>query len=319
MVFKKKDELRSFFFERNSWRFKRCLAPGMECASTAIRSHSLQNSRVLDLMVRDGHVKALTRRIDRETGPTILFADVGRNQATTFSGFCSEHDSEIFRSIDVNTFQSTDPEHLFLWAYRAVARALHVLLEASSKIQSTYMKRVELGLDSGDEPTPAGVAAVGYMTRAYSTHLYKSSFDEGILAKQYDAVLHDVIKIDHQEPTVAVCSLFSIDGLLRNDDWVRVALNVLPLSQTESIVAFSYLPEDAALARAALRLILTSGGSYQKYLLSKLILNNCENFVVSPGYFDKWSSEKTKAVTDYFVKTLFEGGLDIENKDLYLF
>lgn len=312
-------ELFSSFLKRDKWRLNRCLAPGMSCTATAIRAHSLQNSQVLDLLVRDGHVKAIGKRIDKETGPVILFDNVGRNQATTFAGFCSEHDSEIFKPIDTKTFSSTDSEHQFLVAYRAVARELHTLMEAASKAQSGYIKRVEMGLDSGDEPGPAGMFAVEQMMKAYQTYLYKVRFDQALVSKQYDAVLHDAIKIDHEEASVAVCSLFSVDGVSRNDDWVRVALNVLPLNRNESIAVFSYLPEDASLAKSSLNLMLTSDGYYQKYLLSKLILNNCENFVVSPASYDSWSPEKKTSITDYFMQTLFTGNLGIENQHLYLF
>lgn len=72
----------------------------MTCEAQAIRSHSVQNSRVLDLLVRDGHVKALGKRIDKMTGPVIQFEDVGRNEATTFTGFCAEHDAKIFAAIE---------------------------------------------------------------------------------------------------------------------------------------------------------------------------------------------------------------------------
>ena len=314
-----KKELLSTFFKLYKRRLNRCLAPGMSCTFTPIRSHSLQNSQVLDLLVRDGHVKALAKRIDTETGPVIFFDDVGRNDATTFAGFCSEHDSDIFRPIDANDFRPTDSEHLFLVAYRAVARELHAVMEGAFRIQSTYMKRVELGLDSGDEPGPAGMLAVEHMTKAYQTYQFKQQFDQAFISKQYASVLHDVIKLGHEEPTLAVCSLFSIDRISRNDDQVRVALNVLPLNGNESMAVFSYLPEDAALAKSSLSMILSSDGFYQKYLLSKLILNNCENFVLSPAYYDKWSPDKRRAVIDYFIQTLFTGNLEIENKHLYLF
>jgi hypothetical protein len=72
----------------------------MTCESSAIRAHSIQNSQTLDLLVRNNHVKTLTKRIDKEKGPEISFGDVGRNQATTFEGFCSRHDAEIFAPID---------------------------------------------------------------------------------------------------------------------------------------------------------------------------------------------------------------------------
>jgi hypothetical protein len=291
----------------------------MTCTAGAIRSHSIQNSRILDLLARNGHVKAPASKIDRERGPVISFEDVGRNQATTFSGFCSEHDSAIFKPIEADAFQSTEPEHLFLVAYRAVARELLVLMDAACKIQGTYLKRVDLGIDSGDEPGPAGMTAVDYMLRSYRTYLYKCRFDEGLLAKRYDHVLHDVFTIAHERSTIAVCSLFSLDGLFQNDDWVRVMLNVLPASGNNSTIVFSYLPEDATLVRPALSPILTSAGFYQKYLLSKLILNNCENFVIAPAHFDSWSKEKQEAITNYFCRTLFQGNLDIEDKHLYLF
>src|SRR3984893_6019564 len=146
-----KKQLLLSFFKSDKWRFNRCLAPGMRCTSTAIQAHSLQNSQVLDLLVRDGHVKALTKRIDKEIGPIIFFDDVGRNQGRTLAGFFAKHDSGIFKPIEANAFRTTDSEHLFLVAYRAVARELHAVMEGASKIQSAYLKRVELGLDSGNE------------------------------------------------------------------------------------------------------------------------------------------------------------------------
>lgn len=311
-------KLLSNFFKKINWRYARCLAPGLTCSTAAIRSHSLQNSRVLDLLVRDGHVKALRQRIG-DNGPAISFRDVGRNEATTFTGFCGGHDATIFRPIEANPFNSADPEHLLLIAYRAVSRELHALLEGSVKIQDTYLKRVDLGLDSGDEPGPAGMTALDHMIRAYQTHLYKTHFDEVLVTRRYDRVLHDVIQVGHERASIAVCSLFSLDNLFQGDDWVRVAINVLPNSEKESTVVFSYLPNDAPLVRPALNTILSSGGDYQKYLLSKLILNNCENFVVNPAHYDSWSPEKKAAITEFFVKTLFDGDLEVENKHLYLF
>lgn len=315
----KQKELLSLFFARCGKQLNRCLAPGMGCTATAIRSHSVQNSQVLDLLVRDGHVKAPRHRIDRATGPVISFEDVGRNQATTFAGFCSEHDSNIFNAIDTNPFSPSDSEHLFLVAYRAVARELHAVMDGAIKIQGTYQKRVEIGIDSGDEPTPAGMLAIEHMMKSYQTYRYKCSFDAALVSRKHDAVSHHVITIHREEPTIAVSSLLSLDGLYRKDDWIRVALNVVPLSTTESAAVFSYLPHDAELVRSGLDRILTSEGSYQKYLLSKLILNNCENFVVSPSYYDQWSTEKRRAVADYFVETLLVGKLEVENRNFYLF
>ena len=271
------------------------------------------------MLVRDGHVKALTRRIDKNAGPIIDFSDVGRNQATTFGGFCANHDSEIFKTIDTKSFQSNDPEHLLLGSYRAVARELHAVMEAAVRIQASYQDRIKLGFDGGNEPEPVGMLALEYMVKSYSTHQYKCSFDEALTARRYGDVLHDVVHIGHERANVAVCSLFSIDHQTKNGDFVRIALNVLPQSSERSVVVFGYLPEDADLVRPFLRPILTSEKHYQKYVLSKLILNNCENFVVSPATYDDWPQEKRNAIRDYFVSTLLHGNLEAENEHLYLF
>ena len=296
----------------------RCLAPGLNCAAPAIRAHSVQNSQVLDLLVRDGHVKAPKIRFSLASGPALTFDDVGRNQATTSAGFCSEHDASIFKSIDNHAFRS-DSEYLFLMAYRAVARELHAQMDGAYKIQGGYNKRVELGIDSRDEPTGAGMLAVQHMMKSYQTYVYKIPFDEALVSGNYDAVSHLVIELQHQVPTIAVCSHLSLDDLSRNGDPIRVSLNILPLDIGQSVAVFSYLSSEADLVRVGLHRILTSEGEYQKYLLSKLVLNNCENFVVSPSYYDQWNCEKRKAVTDYVVETLYTGKLEVENPDLYLF
>lgn len=291
----------------------------MNCHNSVVQAHSVQNSQILDLPVRDGHVKALTKRIDKNTGPAIDFNDVGRNQATTFGGFCASHDSEIFKAIDTKSFQADDPEHLFLTSYRAVARELHALMEAAVRIQASYEDRIKLGFDTGNEPEPAGMLALEYMVKSHSTHHYKCSFDKALIAKRYGDVLHDVIYIGHQRANVAVCSLFSIDHQTRNGDYVRIALNVLPQSSELSVVVFGYLPEDGELVRPFLHPTLTAEKHYQKYLLSKLILNNCENFVVSPASYDDWPQEKRNAIRDYFVSTLLQGNLEVENEHFCLF
>jgi len=77
-----------------------------------------------------------------------------------------------------------------------------------------------------------------------------------------------MIKIDHEEATVAVCSLFSVDGISRSDDCVRAALNVLPLNAKASIVVFSYLPEDAATGEVFAEWDIDIRRFLPKYLLS---------------------------------------------------
>ena len=49
------DQLRLFFATQGT-TFEKCLEPAMACKQKAIRAHSIQNAKVLDLIAVDGHV-----------------------------------------------------------------------------------------------------------------------------------------------------------------------------------------------------------------------------------------------------------------------
>lgn len=313
------NKLKSFFFDTIKLKLNRCLAPGMKCNKRAIKAHSVQNSNVLELLCHDDHVKKINIRFDAKKGPVVFFDDVGRKKATTFTGFCSIHDSDIFRPIENNPFDPQNNQHLFLVAYRSVVRELHAVMEGASKVQSGYLNQANLGLVNGNEPSEAAMLGLQHMLKAYHTYNYKCIFDKAIVSESYDNIEHRVFMISNEQPTIAVSSLFALDNTIRNDDWVRVTLNVFPITGFKTIVVISFIPEDSKMVRANLDRILGSHGYHQKYELSKIILNNCENFVVSPKYYDSWSSKKKEIVTNYFINTLFQGDLTVESEHLYLF
>jgi hypothetical protein len=313
------NELLSHLFQSNAWSLAKCLAPGMDCTAPAIRAHSVQNAGALDLLVREGHVKAPMQRMDRKSGPSISFESVGRNEATTFQGFCASHDAEIFRPIDTAPIDPMNPQHLFLMAYRAVSRELLATMEGSSKQEGGYRKRKELGLDSGSEPTPAGWAAMSFHILAGDTFLYKERFDEMYLLGDYSSISHDVLRLS-QGPTIAVSSLISSNEVRTSDgDLARICVNVLPISSDTSLAVFSYTHDHATVARASLATILASEGVSQKYFLSKFLLNLCENFVVSPEHFDTWKPEKVEIITHFLRRTVNKPDVHFEDQALYLF
>ncbi|KKM07878.1 hypothetical protein LCGC14_1729540, partial [marine sediment metagenome] len=120
-----KKENRKYFgkiFNQINSKFHRCFWPKESCSETAIRAHSIQNSGVLDLLCEDDHVIMPKGGVNINTGPFLKFEEVGRNKATTFTGLCDKHDSQLFEPIDKNRFDSKNKEHLFLLAYRSVLR-----------------------------------------------------------------------------------------------------------------------------------------------------------------------------------------------------
>jgi len=315
----RRNELLNTAFRLVGTEFSRCFAPPPLCPQEAIRAHSVQNARCLDLLARDGHVVAPRLHLDAKSGPSVDLAYVGRNRATTFSGVCQKHDSNIFAPIETTPLDLDNPEHRFLLAYRATFYEIHASCAAAWQVQMGYLKRVELGLDPKGEPSDAGLFATNRMVVAYETFRYKEVFDEAFLAQHYSGIAHDVLLFDVAQPTLAACALFSLDNAARGGDVVYVCLNILPLNSSQTAAVFSYVAPDAAPARAELDRILNSSGHHQRYELSRRLLNNCQNFVLSPAYVDTWSDQKRQAILGYFVRTALHDDLTVEDPHLFLF
>jgi hypothetical protein len=310
--------LNTMFRVRGS-EFNRCFAPPPFCPRPAIRAHSVQNARALDLLVEDGHIITPNLHLTAGAPPEIDWARVGRNRATTFSGLCEDHDREIFGPIEAGRLLLPNPEQQFLLAYRATFYEVHATCAAAWQIQTAYQKRVELGVDPPDQPSEAGLFATQRIVIAHDTFRYKEIFDDAYLRRDFGVLDHDWFLLDVRRPTGAACALFSLDHAHNGDDVVHVCLNILPLDAAQTLVQFSYTKPDATLARAELQNVLAASGDLQTYELSRRLLNSCQNFVLSPSYVSGWTPSKRKAILDYFVRTLLYDDFGHQNPDLLLF
>jgi hypothetical protein len=134
-----------------------------------------------------------------------------------------------------------------------------------------------------------------------------------------DGVEHDVLGLDDQAPCLAASSFITVKDVPINEELVGVAINILPVSETRTVAAFSYAKKDRGSVRAALDRILASTGDTQRYELSNLVLSRISNVLISPRHFDQWSGERKKKIADAFVRTV-ESEQDVgEDADFMLF
>lgn len=112
---------------------KVCLAPGALCKNRVERrTHSIRNERVLEVLHRHDHVVVpekpldLPKTTDASAPYRRRFAEVGRNEATTFTGLCRDHDNFLFVPIENDNQLTFTSQQKFLLAYREVLRELHV-------------------------------------------------------------------------------------------------------------------------------------------------------------------------------------------------
>jgi hypothetical protein len=310
----KRNELKRRVFELHKLSVQRCLEPSEECDLPAIRAHSIQNAITLDQLCSDGHV--IMPRLKANAG--VAFESVGRNQATTFTGLCGQHDQAIFAPIDKTAIDIRNNEHLFLLAYRSVLREVHASLTAAVKLQLGFQEKVGLGLVRGDVPTPDGLRAVGHIANSYDSYLYKREFDVAYSTRKFGRIQHVRFFEGGRLPSVAVSALFSLDEIVVGDDVARVALNVFPAAGGAMIV-FSFLREHAIYIRPFLRPFKRSSGDQLLEMLSVRVLNSCENFVIAPRFWHAISDSDRSAIQDLFAESLLVDASDLGNRHITLF
>lgn len=315
------NELKSFIYTQLKKKYNKCLWPKSDCTENCIKAHSIQNGQILDQLASKNHVVMAVPKQNFNTGPEIEFKQVGRNQATTFTGLCQKHDSELFRPIDINEFDVSNQQQKFLIAYRSVLRELHTRIKAAIDSQTIYQNFVELGkCDPNNLKEPRMLDATEKIINASEGYKYKQVYDNIYNSNSFTEIEHECIRIERNCP-LAVSSLFDpikrIIGRKRLEPKF-IVLNVFPQKQ-DTIILLSYLRDHQEDLRPYANEILNASGEYQLYLLSKTLLRYCENFVIFPKHFKGFSQQKIDAIKNFYLATVRQIDLDHNDQNLMLF
>lgn len=291
------------FFATMRLRYTRCLDPTLTCEHDAIKAHSVQNANALSLIEEDNHVYELKMRLT-DGEPVCAFQKVGRNNASTFTGFCGQHDTEIFQPIDTKPIATDDLEQLFLIAYRSVTRELHTVLEGAARIQNLVANEEVLGT----EPSLAAVEARQHYLKAWGVWKYRNKyFDNDLVQRRFGNIKHSIFKIESERPILTASSFFSVDLKPWGKPFAAVIFNIVPTSPMETVVIFSYASEHSGKARKYVAPVILAEGQEQKYELSYLLVNRAENFFISPRAIHRWSDKKKKHIETAFISSAVPG------------
>jgi len=100
------------------------MASPQECKGKIVRAHTLQKSGSLSTICVNKHVYGPDKGGMPDASGVFPFKPIGVNKASTFTGFCQRHDTELFRPLEVEPFTATK-EQLFLLAYRALSKEVY--------------------------------------------------------------------------------------------------------------------------------------------------------------------------------------------------
>jgi hypothetical protein len=307
------------FVKAQSKQFGKCLTPSMECNEDPIRAHSIQNARVLDLVQTDGQV--LMPRFKLVNGePKIEFAKVGRNHASTFTGWCAKHDTELFKDIDTKPLDVDNCVQRRQLAYRSVMREMHTELENSERAQALHEELCKgMKADPDETETKALHLWAALMKKAHEVYRYRRKhFDKPAEEGKAPDPRHLIIEMDNQKPVLAASSLFST-GFTAQGEMIRPTLNIVPLNATKTVAIISYPAEQQVAVKASLAKVFNAGEKTLKYELAKLVIQRVENFVLSPAHYNTWSVDKRARVLREFEVSLTEPKEIPDHADLNIF
>jgi hypothetical protein len=313
-----KEDIR-LFAKAQKKDYARCLPPSMDCDEEPIRAHSIQNARVLDLIQTDGHV--LMPRYKLVKGELVMeFAKVGRNDASTFTGLCSKHDTELFKAIDTNPVDVDNCEHRRQLAYRSVMREMHTELENGERAWAMHEEICKgQKADPNEMVTKASLLYLACNKKAHNVYRYRRRhFDKPAEEGKAPDLRHLIIEMDNQRPVLAASPLFST-GFTEQGDIIGPTLNIVPLDENKSVAIISYPAEQAATVKTSLAKVFDADEKTLKYELAKLVIQRVENFVLSPAHHDTWSEDKRSLVLREFEASLAEPKEIPDHADLNIF
>lgn len=312
------NQFKSFFHQNKNAQYRKCLWHTEDCTEAPIRAHAVQNSGALDQIAEDGHVMMVGAEI-KEEGIHLKFDKIGRNKATTFTGLCSTHDTELFRPIDLNPIDQSNSEHLFLIAYRSVLKEFHSNLQSASKVQSIFLKGVELGefVEDGMEMMNATMQLASAFQFYTTVQAYRSIFT----SKDWDALKHVTLSIKTPYPPLAATGVFlpiEVEDEFDPDSPSLLVFNIIPQAD-ELLLFFTWHTENDAAMHAAIDPIAEATDDHQLYLLSKFILKYTETFVLRPSTYASFSEDQIFAMQKYFAANALHERDEWNDKQLFLF
>ena len=284
-----------------AWRIEHelCLYPSdPKCNSRAISAHSIQNNDTLADLSEGGHVCMIETKPMVGKDPILPdFERRGRNEATTFKGLCNPHDTKLFKPIDNNPLDLTDPEHIFLITYRSLLKEAYSSVRSGKIVETAYQDLRNDGvlpasssLDEAAKSKPADDAD--------ELMIEKRNFDGRYLAEDYGSVTSETVTLPGRSPSLAVSGFFSAGVAGGRERWC--ALNVFPADGGHTLV-FSYRPHNELVVREVfLNKLAQVRGQDRERLASKIILENVSNFVVRESLVRDYTPAQTKAIQNYF-------------------
>ena len=282
------------------------------CMNKPIDSHSISNSISIQSISENDHVVGIKSYDDsNEQARKFRYEPISHNSALVFKGFCSEHDTTLFKSIDTTEIRTT--RDYLLMCYRALCYIKYNARIGSDKIAFRY-KGVYKQFNGTNDPALEPFY-LEHDTISDSADFFKELYDNyseedqesynfsDYRFTQCGCILH--LRTLHYQIPVALNNWHSV--ITTSGKLSGVLLIVIPYKEMTQIILVqpTGLPEEQS---SYLNSVLNND-----ILLLNLIeksMSISENWVIKPSVIDKDEHIKEVLINDLyyrpFASRLFE-------------
>ncbi|TAE90744.1 MAG: hypothetical protein EAZ81_08890 [Verrucomicrobia bacterium] len=221
-----------------AFRKGRCLL----CDGDSIRSHTISKSNYLKLIGEGGSVLQWRQNWwAKESDDLMGLGPVVINEASTFPGFCAEHDGRLFESIDTLQF-SARRDQLFLQAFRAHVRELHCKRAQLSMVPEPSFIAMMHGLENPESYTHSDFALLqqeAMKAGLRDTILHHNNLESIRISDDFARMQHCVVTLESESgPFIASAGSFFPEILPDG----TILQNFMDLSTPQETLHFSLLP-----------------------------------------------------------------------------
>ncbi len=297
----------------------KCYAPAdllHECSQDIIKAHTISKSANLKPISKNEHVYCFEVSLGGmiKTDGKLTIEKKSIKKTSVFHGFCSKHDTELFKKIDLD-FEISN-EDIFLNHYRTLTRELYIK-EKNSIFQSAKMKEYDKGMNILQQimyQTQVDGIATGTGVGERDLKIIKSVLDKKLLLKEYDKIKYYGLIIDSVPDIVStgvwvVSSDFEnnllVDLTILENNYNSMSVSTLVYSENKGIILFSW--ENSIKCPECLQFIkslnkLSNNEKVQAIVYWLFAIN--ENIYFSPEWWENLDTLKQAQLSDIFHSTL---------------
>lgn len=231
-----------------------------------------------------------------------FFKLTGINQASTFKGFCKNHDNILFAAIEKNCSIPYNEENMFLIFARSIFFEYHQKILAKKKViqlKKIFEKQnITYNENYFDRYIKAKNEAINKDLQSYLNEIY-TIYNKKI----YNEIMSIYIKLSKKAPisvTTVICPFFnnfttSIEYNY-NDIQPMFSFNIIP-EESGSLVVISWLKKD----NPHMKCITNTANHDLNKLLNYLVFMETENYYFSPYFYN----ECIEPESEYIVKSIY--------------